>query len=1692
MRVTDDQTAIAQILPRYETPVVIHDSPFKARSEIMLAPEGSSLWDMVVAAGFVGKRILKHVHVYIDDHEIPRDRWHVVRPKQGASVYIQVRLHGGGGDGEDKNPLRTILLLAVVVLAAWVAGPGAIFGAKGAIFNLGSSFLNFAANMAVSAAVATAGFFLVDAIVPPPRPPGAQYGWGQQDGNPYAMLTGIRNQFAPYSPVPRVLGKRRMFPLLAARPYTENLNGKQYLRMLLLVGYGRLRITDLRIGDSPITAFPGASYEIREGTSTDAPVTLFTRVVREDSLTIRLQRTEDTASGGSPPNGWNPGFDFWWTYDPAAPDVPRTQPVQVDPTTYVFSDPGGWITRTTRNNTSEISLDISAPRGMYRANAQGRRYETYVDVQVQYRAAGTSGSWLTPTWLEPNGSLGTGTNGTIRVQALSADPIVRSARFSTGSSGQWDVRVKHNGPTRGSDPTYVDDVYWSSLRSISTDTPVTMPGVALIALRLEASDQLNGAPDTINCLAESYLPTYTGSAWDDVNTVISSNPAWCYAHVMRYRGQNRVIPDERIDGPCLKAWADACAATAPNASEPRWTYDNVIEGGSIYQVLTDIAGHGRASFTIVDGKYSVVRDVEQTVPVQIITPRNSWGYEGRKAFVDIPHAFRCTFSNKDKNNEPDEVIVYRDGYAKEAATGVLAATKFELLNFPAATSSTQAWREGRYHLATLLLRPEEHTVSMDVEHIRCTKGDFVRLQYDVIKIGLGSGRISGRTVASGNVTHLDLDSPVTMENGKSYSLRVRKRNGSVVLLPLVTVAGFQETVQLVTPVAEASAPNAGDLFAFGEAGIETAPMIVKSIEAGEDLSARLTLVDAQAGVWTADTGTIPAFSTFISGRRHVQDAPAIPSLSLTSSEAALLRLADGTLQERLAVRIVPRGNDQIAVSRFEVQFRQAGGGDWTPVGDATPEAPLIYITNVTQGEAYDVRVRAWSAGGTPSAWASATNHTIVGKTTRPADVTGLAVTRRIDGVVLTFVAVADIDLWAYEVRRGGTGWADAAHVGYFTATTISLQETLSADTAYRVKAIDVIGLESVNAASVTASATLPVFPGNAAGVPTGVQALVNADFNQGASGVLGWDSYLVTDSGLTVTAGRNLVGYFGQPMNVLYSLVTGTPAVNAIWYGWKSASDSLADLLRFGLPVAAGDRVYAGALMARYRCTAAESLVFWYGPTGSFVSASVAGSGGTLDGAVNGSVANFAQVGGFVTAPSGAAFAVFAPRGVSNGSGATPYIFWARPMLARVAADQTAPPPYSGSRGDPLADVTGSNTAADFAGRGWGATATEDQASNARVPAGQNGLVNADLSRGAYGWEANGLFGTGSGGFTLTQGVNAAGFFGARNVFFGTIPGTPPSTVNMNSYISARGSLAILRQFGLPVVAGQRIFARARVAFHRFTGSAVRVAYYNAAGAYLFEEQIASGGRLNGGADGNPDNFDVVGGFATVPANAAFAAMWVNATGAAGTNPALYWCEPMLGVALPGQTVLPEWQPGRADPVADQTASNTAADFTGRGALATLNTVGAAQIEAGAVGATQLAAGAVSAVQTQNTAAAASIGTSWGDLASVTIAVGARGVNIDWSAYFAASPGRPPSAGSVGISARIRRDTTTIWEGTVASAEYADTPDVDLRQDGFRSGTVVDQPTAGTYTYTLQAIRSGGGVGNQAENRTIVARSLNA
>ena len=71
----------------------------------------------------------RHAHVFVGDHYIPRENWHRVRPKPGTTVSIRVVPSGGGGGG-GKNPLRTILMIAVLAAATAVSagalGPGGL------------------------------------------------------------------------------------------------------------------------------------------------------------------------------------------------------------------------------------------------------------------------------------------------------------------------------------------------------------------------------------------------------------------------------------------------------------------------------------------------------------------------------------------------------------------------------------------------------------------------------------------------------------------------------------------------------------------------------------------------------------------------------------------------------------------------------------------------------------------------------------------------------------------------------------------------------------------------------------------------------------------------------------------------------------------------------------------------------------------------------------------------------------------------------------------------------------------------------------------------------------------------------------------------------------------------------------------------------------------------------------------------------------------------------------------------------------------------------------------------------------------------------------------------------------------------------------------------------------------------------
>ena len=79
-------------------------------------------------------------------------------------------------------------------------------------------------------------------------------------------ITGVRNQMARIGQViPYVTKWGENYPLHIAQPYVTTEDGEQYLHALLSPGWGPIRFSDLKIGDTPFASFPDLEWETRNG-----------------------------------------------------------------------------------------------------------------------------------------------------------------------------------------------------------------------------------------------------------------------------------------------------------------------------------------------------------------------------------------------------------------------------------------------------------------------------------------------------------------------------------------------------------------------------------------------------------------------------------------------------------------------------------------------------------------------------------------------------------------------------------------------------------------------------------------------------------------------------------------------------------------------------------------------------------------------------------------------------------------------------------------------------------------------------------------------------------------------------------------------------------------------------------------------------------------------------------------------------------------------------------------------------------------------------------------------------------------------------------------------------------------------------------------------------------------------------------
>lgn len=921
--------------------------------------------------------------------------------------FIEIYLKPAGGS-TGRNILASF---------AGIAFAGAFAPALTGIF--GSSFLGVAASTVTKSYIAqqfTNGFIKTS------KPVKSEF---KQDPRNYT-LTNQSNEIRKYNVIPDVYGKVRMFPPLAAQPYTEISGNEQFLRMLFTCGFGRVDISDIKIGDTAITAFNNYEIEILEGYSGDPDLTIYNNDIFQENINVELVYTTPTQT---------------------------------------------WVEKSTQLNTDEAIVDFSFPNGLFKidnTDAKQRKQLENSNIEISYRLTG-SGTWLNPELIivEKSEGINVAVTGDPNVGAISINDkntsnIFKYIKFKFPTNGQYDIRFSKVSEDIESGYTVRNQTYLDNIKSISYSNPINKDNISLIALRIKATDQLNGTLERLNCIVQRYVPVYDGvSTWTET---ISRNPTWAYVNILRGIGNEKPITeDARYDLDQIKILESFCNTNSFN-------FDFIFDGRTtVNDALDTVLASCRSEKTLIDGKYSVVIDKENTTVSQVLTPKNIISFQANKNFSEELHALRCYFINEDEAYEQDERIVYNDGYDE------ITATNIQDYRIPGVVNKDQIWKLARYLLATQKLRPYIYLYKMDIENLIIEKGSVVEAQHDVLKVGISNDRIKVVNKSGNDILTIEFAENCPMVTGTNYAVRIRKNNGQSQVFPVNTVDGDNQILTFTTPIDSTIFDiNKGDLFAFGEVDKITRSLLVKSIKFNGDFIADVECVDYNDLIYQADQGVIPAFvSNITETYEERNEIPEKPVIARIASDSFVLGInTNNKFQTRILIDLKPASRLSVIAQFYECRYRKTNDtSEWTWISDIKSDAAKVIIDNVDNGIDYDIQLRSKYKNNV-SDWTETLSYTVTGKNIPPDDVTGLSSDFSTQNLILSWTHVKELetDLDYYEIRRSLTdvGFDSATYFAETRKNTITIDMLEKYGTSgkdayyYYIKARDEAGNYSTN------------------------------------------------------------------------------------------------------------------------------------------------------------------------------------------------------------------------------------------------------------------------------------------------------------------------------------------------------------------------------------------------------------------------------------------------------------------------------------------------------------------------------------------------------------------------------------------------------------------------------------------------------
>lgn len=792
-------------------------------------------------------------------------------------------------------------------------------------------------------------------------------------------------------------------------------------RIVDLLGEGEIfglvnGAASIYLDETPLTAYPGTAWEMRNGTVDQAYLPGFPAVESETQIGVTLQA--------------------------ATP----------------------WIRAITDLNVSALRINFSVPR-LVSQNPNNGDTNGY-SVQFAIDVAEGQGAFQEVLRSAFSGKTTGGYQRSVRVDLPGAP------------AGGWRVRVRRLTPNATS-AAIADAVNIQSITEV-VDAKFRYPNSAVIGLSFDAQTFGGSIPKRgyhvrgrILRVPSNYDPasrTYSG-VWDGTfKPEYSNNPAWIYMDLLLHErfGLGDRVNINQIDKWGLYQIAQYCDGLVDDGrggQEPRFTCNLYLQTrADALKVLQDVAAIFRGITYWGAGQAMVTADMPSD-PVYTYTNANVLG--GKFSYKGSKRSTRYSVVLVSWNDPTDMYRAKVEYVQDEALIARLGVRQIDLTAI-GCTSQGQAQRAGRWALLTNQYETETVNFSVGLEGIRARPGQIVRVA-DNARAGK---RIGGR-LRSATTTELALDMPVisgppvmagsTLVN--AGSTLVNAGNGGnlsgvdpgdeiTVILPSgepetrTVVSVTFDNVVTVTP-AFSEAPLAQSVWAHESPTLVTQRFRIISISESGPLEYQINATKHEEGKFDGvDSGTIISQKPITSIPSSVQQAPDNLQMSTDYMVDQYAAVSTLTITWDAAPNAV----------RYDVEWKR-GESDWVYAGRVpTTEVDVV---GVYAGE-YMVRVRAMNSLNILSGWTTIGPTYLQGKVGLPPAPVGVTTTSEIFAIRVNWGVPVGAEDTAYaqlqmSATSGGAAPIELGQFAYPTNTYLHTGMAAAVVRFFRVRLIDKSG-----------------------------------------------------------------------------------------------------------------------------------------------------------------------------------------------------------------------------------------------------------------------------------------------------------------------------------------------------------------------------------------------------------------------------------------------------------------------------------------------------------------------------------------------------------------------------------------------------------------------------------------------------------